>query len=755
MDELAQIFGEAVNPSKPVAESEVSAMSPSLSSDIAEAAADVDAERGVETPTTEPMSRLAAYVMREFQFNSDHRRSAGVDERLRKCILAQTCNYSDEQKDKMRRAGISPDIYAPITNTKIRAAKALLGDIFQNSADNPYTLKPTPDPELPKELEEQVFQDVAKDVRSIYAKLQGMGVEQLPPEAQQTLVMIMQNAISSRYGEMARRRQDVARERAKRMEEKVHDILAEGGWTDAFQDYVNNICVYGTGIVLGPIPRVVACNGFKKDRKSGVSKYVRQYKEIPTFESVNPFDVYPAPNARTVEDGPLCIRIRYSASELWRYIQNASSKSDGVASGWIPGTVNSLLSKNPNGGVKMSFEPSDAARRYAEKDGADNFHDCTFEGVRCFSTVRGSELLEIGVLKNRDGKAVKQAEYYQIETIVIDGFVVYVRILDERVGRPVAKGVFYECPGSWWGESIAEKLAMVQNVMNNCVKALLTNMAAASGPMYWINDVSRLSDKDVGGLKIKPHKMWAFQSSMMGSQGAPMGIIQVPSNASELLAIFDRMKMQADDDSGIPAYTYGQAQGAGAAMRTAQGLSIFTEAASRGMRMVIMTTDRLVIRSIVKKVANYVLVNDDNMDIKGDCEVVATGIMGKILRAQQDQERIQHLSLVLNSQMLTQICGVKGIMALFRPSLNDIGVNADEVLPSAERVKELETIQEIMQVAQAQQAQAQAQNAQVQGGMDQRQQQLDQQQQQMQMQQQQQEMQAQPQGGVAQRRGVA
>ncbi len=371
------------------------------------------------------------------------------------------------------------------------------------------------------------------------------------------------------------------------------------------------------------------------------------------------------------------------------------------------------FSLGKHGGVHLDLDRYDQTRKYAEKSGVDDTNDCVFEGIRCFATVRGSELLEIGILKTREGKEVKLRDYYQVETIVVGGYVVYCRILDERIGRPISKGVFYELPNSWWGEAIAEKLAVTQNVMNNCIKALLMNMSAASGPMYWINDVSRLTDRGVDGLTMRPHKVWPFQSGVLGNSGAPMGVIQVPSNASELLGVFDKMKMQADDDSGIPAYTYGQASGAGAAMRSAQGLSIFTEAASRGMRMIIMTTDRLVIRDVVKKTANYVLLYDDDMDIKGDCEVVPTGIMGKILKAQQDQERIQLLGLVINNQTLTSICGIKGIMALLRPSIVDLNINADDVLPSAERVEELEVLQRIMQIAQAQTQSAQANQAQI------------------------------------------
>ena len=261
--------------------------------------------------------------------------------------------------------------------------------------------------------------------------------------------------------------------------------------------------------------------------------------------------------------------------------------------------------------------------------------------------------------------------------------------------------------------------------MNNAIKALFRNMAAASGPMYYINDISRLVDRDGTGATVRPHKVFMFQPSMSTSlgaaSGAPMGVMDVPSKAAELLQVFERMKTQADDDSGIPAYTYGQASGNSGAMRTAQGLQIFTEAASRGMKMVINTTDRLVTRRLVRKVVDYIMLYDTDFEIKGDCEVVPTGIMGKILRAQQSQERQAFIQLIQRDPDFKQLIGPKGWTALLRPSILDLAINPDDVLPSEERIAELEKIQYVKMLLEVEQAKAQAAQGQPQpapdGGM--------------------------------------
>ena len=85
----------------------------------------------------------------------------------------------------------------------------------------------------------------------------------------------------------------------------------------------------------------------------------------------------------------------------------------------------------------------------------------------------------------------------------------------------------------------------------------------------------------------------------------------------------------------------------------------------------------------------------------GDVEVRPVGLMGRILKAQRDQLRQQLLSMVLNSQYLQQNLGPKAVMTLFRPSVKDVDVNPDDVMPNEERLKEIEYLEKIGQVIQA------------------------------------------------------
>ena len=167
----------------------------------------------------------------------------------------------------------------------------------------------------------------------------------------------------------------------------------------------------------------------------------------------------------------------------------------------------------------------------------------------------------------------------------------------------------------------------------------------------------------------------------MGQNDIPMGVMEIPSRVDEALKIFQWGKVQSDEDSGIPAYTYGTNVSGGAG-RTASGLAMLTEAANRGMKAVINVTDRDVIRDIVMRTVRYNLVFDSDVSIKGDCEVNPSGVMGKILR-QQEIQSLGQMANMMMQPMVFQNLGPKPLIAVLRKMFESNGmINIDDLFPS-------------------------------------------------------------------------
>ena len=660
-----------------------------------------DASAGGSEQTT-PMTELASWVMDRYRENSDFRRSSGVDDRLNYCLRAQTCTFSADQRAELQKyfsSEVCERLFTPITATKNRAAKSMLVDLVNQSGDPLFHIEPTPYPEVPKEVEEEAMESILSELNALFTDLANSGVQELPPEAMAAVQRMVKIAATERVDEVANARDEFARERAKRMERKVWDLMDEGGFKAAFKEFIDNVCCKGTGVIIGPVVKVVPVKRCTETKK-GIRRYRMEYDARVCYESVDPMDCYPSPDAKSVDDGVLCIRAKYTADALYRL-----SRAEGMrvpdGKGWIPSAVRDLIDRHPRGGVKLHVDQYSPERRYCERNGSEDTNDCTFEGVRCFTSIRGRCLAGMGITKDRLGKRIEEDAFYRIEAVVIENRVVYCRIYDDALGMPVSKGTFYSLPNSWWGESIADKLGQCQVVLNNCAISLMKNMPATSGAIFYIKDFQRLANKSPDAVKLKAGMTVPFNGSTSGDGGAPIGAISVPSAANELLAVWSAFVKQADIDSGIPAYSEGQSAGASGALRTASGLATLTEASTRGFKMVMTSIDDDVISRVARLTADHVLIYDDDQSLKGDVNVRSVGLIGRILKAQRDQARLQLFNLIVNNPNLFQMFGPTGIIELLRPSVQDVDINPDDVMPSKGKLAEMEEVAKIRQLFEA------------------------------------------------------
>lgn len=654
-------------------------------------------------PTT-PMSEFALRVMTMFRTAYDHREESGVSERLRYCLRAYRQRFSDKQLMKLREMFPDTDIperlFSPITSVKIRTLRAILVDLVNQAGEPLFHLEASPVPDVGDDLRAKAFNEHLVEIASMLADFDREGSEgKMPPEAVARLRVLVGETAERRYDDIANTEEGEARDRVRRMEKKVWDIIVEGGGEREFISALDNLCVFGVGVVRGPVMQNVARNAVKE--KDGVKTYRREVVCIPVFESVNPLDCYPAPGAVEVEDGPLCITVKFTGEELFRLARSAENgeKPEG---GWMGTVVNDILGRHAEGGVKLNALRFDPLRRQCEDNGFDESSDRTFEGVRCFAPMRGSELAGIGITKDLDGEKIDRLKWYRTESVVIDNRVVYICIHADEVGVPVSKACCYGVPGSWWGESIADKVAQCQCVLNNTAKSIIVNQSMTSSPQGYVSDVSRLTDKSPEALKWRPGKIWGFAPPSgfgpVANSGKPMDVFAIPSTLNDSIATWREFQKQADLDSGLPAYSEGQAAGASGAMRTAQGLNTFVENTMRGCKSIMTNVDKGLISRVARLTADWVLVYDDDQSLKGDVFVRSVGLIGRILKVQRDAARLQLLNLCLNSQMLTQTIGVKGIIELFRPSLVDLDINPDDIIPSKARIKEQDAIMQIAQI---------------------------------------------------------
>jgi hypothetical protein len=301
---------------------------------------------------------------------------------------------------------------------------------------------------------------------------------------------------------------------------------------------------------------------------------------------------------------------------------------------------------------------------------------------------------------------------YEIESIVIGPYVIMCRVNpDPMRRRPFWKACYSAKPGSFWGHAVPELAETSQKMCNAAASAMADNMGMASGPMVWVH-TDRLADGE-NSVDIFPWRVWQLKSDPTQGVNPGVGFFQVQSNAEELQMIVDKYDLRADDDTGIPRYTYGDAQAAGGAADTYQGLSMLMNNAAKGLRRAISNVDLNVIEPIIMMTYGQEMLRGKDDTVKGDCYAQAKGAASILVKESQRQGRMQALTVVGQSPMAMQIVGLTGYGKLLENALKSMDGADDDVVPDE---KDLQKMQEQMtqqqqQQLQNEQAQAQAQQS--------------------------------------------
>ena len=228
------------------------------------------------------------------------------------------------------------------------------------------------------------------------------------------------------------------------------------------------------------------------------------------------------------------------------------------------------------------------------------------------------------------------------------------------------------------------------NMCNYAARAMANNMGIASGPQVGVN-IDRLPPgEDL--TQMFPWKIWQFTNDPMGSAAKPMEFFQPQSMSGELMAIFDKFSMRADEDTGIPRYITGDSAGIGGAGRTASGMSMLMSNAGKTIKQVIFNIDTYVTKPLIERLYFYNMQYADDPDLKGDVNIVARGANSLVVKDAAQVRRNEFLQVVLSSPVVQQIVGMEGIAALLHEQAKTLDMDADAIVPSAEalQLKQLE-----------------------------------------------------------------
>lgn len=621
---------------------------------------------------------LADYLKGIWDQNYKHKLDAGVQDRMLANLRARDSMYESAQLNAINQAA-SADVYMGLTGVKCGHAEAWLHDIF-SSSERTWGLKPTPVPSLAP-------QAAAIALRAAAEKL----LMRIQSGQETVSVSDLESAIRQFRPLADQAVQEIAEQRAKKMESKIADQMAEGGWDEAFEDFLSDLITLKLGILKGPIVRRKKVMQWVE---SAPGTFVEQetVKLVPEFATVSPLDFFPSPNSSNVQKGNLAERVKFSRAEL------IALKAE---DGYIAENIDKALEEFRTA-VKVVPSVDEAERKEVEQkeETEENVeYRETVDGVEYWASVQGQMLKEYGMETDLKGAPLEDLAEYQANVIVVNELVIYVDLNQNPLEeRPYSVWGWKKVPGSIWFKGVPELMIDLQRVCNAAVRSLVNNMAICAGPQAEV-DTSRIPPgedlENIYALKI-----WQTVSKGGNVNVPAVRFFNPESNASELIMVYEKFAQMADDYTGIPAYAFGSDRVAGAG-RTSSGLSMLMTASARGIKRVILGIDRHVMKTVVRRMFNYNMKYDPDPELKGDMNIVTTGAVGLMIKEQLSERRMEFLNATNNPTDL-QLMGLEGRAHMLREASGALETDTKAVVKSEEEIKR-------MQIQQTQQAQQQGQ----------------------------------------------
>lgn len=635
---------------------------PVMSASALEAEERAAAQRQQQSPL---VLGLAAHVDKRWQANLEAKR--GTHERLLRCLRQRNGEYDPDKLRKIREFGGS-EIFVMLSSAKARGAAAWLRDaLLGTGTDKPWQLDHTPIPDLPPDVVAPLQQQLTE---LIFNYVQTAG--SLPPQDQ------VRKIAEEMRDSVRRKLDDEAKKRVDRMELKMEDQLAEGGFRDALSAFLDDIVTFPAACIKGPVLRK------RKILQWANGGLVPVEVTRPEWERVSPFNIYPAPWATSPNEGPFIEHMPNVTREMLQDMRGLDGFSE-VA------VQEALRTFGQGTALNLSTKTEEIQATNKDATGTQENQSDIGDILILWDDIPGKVLQEWGLEGLEDLERSYPAEVWKIGPHVIRAVLNH-----DPLGRRNYYMASYErVPGAIWGNGVLDLIADAQEMCNASARALSNNMGMASGPMVGV-DMSRLP-AGTSVNEMHPWKVWQFEANDFASSAAPISFFQPNSNAQELMAVFEKWMDIADSISGIPRYLMGEHQpGVG---RTSSGLSMLIGNASKGIKSVIGTIDTHVFQPALERLYQHNLRFSDDPDLIGDVSIVAKGAMSLIAKEAAAVRRSEFLQLVLNSPVAQQIVGLPGTAELLREGARLLDLNPDRVVPTREQVEQ--------QIAQ-QQAQQQA-----------------------------------------------
>lgn len=472
--------------------------------------------------------------------------------------------------------------FVNLTRPRIEHAIARIYEIMRPEGELPFTIDPTPAPDMPM----------------IVAMLSTQGASQEDIE----------KAVKIK-----------AEQGAQQLTRYTADGMDETKWPKKFHTLLNDMATYGTGVMIGPLAAPS-----KKTPKASLRGLGEEGNLMrPEMEVVSPLRFYPAPGSTSIEECP------------WAIIYNVIDKttlSEFVKQEDLFDTeaVKDIISNGGDGNwIPEKWETDILMASNNDESGPNG----KFVLLRRWGYLSGQDLRDIG----QDVGDDELFDQVMADVWVIAGKVISLRISNLFRDRlPFYACSMFENPESIFGVGIAEAMFDSQDSFNACERALADNMAfSCAGPITQLISSRLLDPKDAS--KIVPKAVIRLKDSeLRGGDGRAVFFDYTQSHINELLAKQDRIMAQIQEQTGIPNALMGLG-GEGTHNRTSTGAALQFNNAITPLKGIVMRLENDLIIPMIEKFKEFFESNEGYV-VEGDFKISPRGVSGLMAREIMSQK---------------------------------------------------------------------------------------------------------------------
>jgi hypothetical protein len=184
-----------------------------------------------------------------------------IEQKMLRAMRQRNGEYEADKLTAIRKQGGS-EVFMMITEVKCRAAESWLRDILLDTGTPPWDAQPTPIPDLQPaqkaEIEKIFYDQVMKIIES-------QNRAPMQQEMAELREMISQD-FRFRVLQEAQNRSD-------RMKVRISDQFAQGGWAEAFNDFITDLVTFPSAFIKGPVVRRQRALGWTKDETGRTTAY--------------------------------------------------------------------------------------------------------------------------------------------------------------------------------------------------------------------------------------------------------------------------------------------------------------------------------------------------------------------------------------------------------------------------------------------------------------------------------------------------